>query len=114
MGRLRQGGHLPTSAEAAANVTTTDDFQEQLKKIADEEVDPRELQREHQRQLEEEQEKARPMMENLEVRVRKSFSGNFGRFIGSSDAVDGQTVGQACAEASPKARQVMNVCIYTH
>ena len=44
-----------------------DDFQEQIRKIADEEIDRRELQREHRRQLEEEKEKAGAMMESLKL-----------------------------------------------
>ena len=39
-------------------------------------------------------------MDNLEARVRKSFGGNFGRFVGSSDSVGDQTVGQASAQSS--------------
>ena len=42
----------------------------------------------------------RVVVERLKVQVRKSFSGNFDRIVGSSDGVDGQTVDQACVESS--------------
>ena len=89
------------ASTTAANATAAAEFQEKVRKIANRQLDPQELQREHRRQLEEEEEKARAVAESLEFRVRKSFSANLGRFVGSSDAVEGQTVGQACVESSP-------------
>ena len=72
---------MPVVAQLFGDISNT-------RKIADEE-------RKHREQLKEEKEKARKVMENLELRVRKSFegfpheyfqfsiSGNFGRFVGS-------------------------------